>query len=131
MSILLRAVAIDKPVAALFLQSAAPHCGGHVPLAALDRRGLAPLASARLLSDERLRLGFSAPQGHLSDDRRVETFLQGLLLFGPPAFLLTSAPVRIFQLYHAKLVTVPNNQGLIKAVSRQEKRLNTEVLCKK
>ncbi|KAI9738030.1 MAG: hypothetical protein M1818_005458 [Claussenomyces sp. TS43310] len=78
-----------------------------------------------LLSDERLRFGFSASHGHLSDDSRVEAFLQGLLLFRPSAFLLTSAPVRIFQLYYAKLVTVPNYRGFIKAVSRREIQFHT------
>lgn len=68
-------------------------------------------------SDERLRLGFSASQGLLSNNSRVELFLRGLLLFGPPALLLIGAPIRISQLYHAKLVTLPNYRGFLKLVS--------------
>jgi len=67
--------------------------------------------------DERSRLGFSVPQGYLSNNSRVETVLQGLLSLGPHVFLVCIAPVRVFQLYNAKLVTIPNYRGLIKAVS--------------
>jgi hypothetical protein len=70
-----------------------------------------------LSEDERRQRGFSEPRGHLSNDSRIEALLQALLLFGPPAFLLIGAPIKIFQLYHAKLVTVPNCQGLVKLVS--------------
>lgn len=67
--------------------------------------------------DERSRFGFSVPQGYLSDNSRVETVLQGLLSLGPHVFLVCIAPLRVFQLYNAKLVTIPNSRGLIKAVS--------------
>ena len=67
--------------------------------------------------DQRIRIGFSASQGYLVDNPRVEAVLQGILLFGPSVFLLIAAPIRIFQLYRAKLVTVPNYRGLVKAVS--------------
>ena len=70
-----------------------------------------------LPADERVQRGFSAPCGHLSDNSYIETALQGLLLFGPPVFLIIGAPVKIFQLYGAKLVTLPNYRGLIKLVS--------------
>lgn len=71
-----------------------------------------------LPADERIKRGFSTPQGHLSDNSSIEVFLQSLLLFGPPAFLLICAPVRIVQLYRVKLVTVPNYRGAFKLVSR-------------
>ena len=67
--------------------------------------------------EQRMRIGFSAPQGHLVDNPRVEAVLQSILLFGPSVLLLIGAPIRIFQLYRAKLVTVPNYRGLVKAVS--------------
>lgn len=72
-----------------------------------------------LPSDERMDNGFSATKGQLSDNRHVEAFLQGLLLFGPPAFLLIGAPIRIFQLYRSKLVIKPNYRGILKSVSRE------------
>jgi hypothetical protein len=68
--------------------------------------------------DERMRSGYSASQGSLSGNGYIETFLQGLLLFGPSVFLLIGAPIRILQLYHAKLVIVPNYRGLVKVVSK-------------
>jgi len=71
-----------------------------------------------LQSEERLRLGFPAPRGYLSGNRGVEAFLQCLFLFGPSMFLLTAAPLKIYQLYRSKLVTVPNHRGLVKAVSQ-------------
>jgi hypothetical protein len=70
-----------------------------------------------LSPDERQRLGFSAPQGYLFDDPRVEDAVQGFLLLGPSAFLLLGVLVRIPQLYRAKIVTVPNYRGVAKLVS--------------
>ncbi len=71
-----------------------------------------------LPSDDRVRRGFAAPRGHLSDNRHVDAVLQGVLLFGPSAFLLVGALVRVFQLYRAKLVIVPNYRGIVKIVSK-------------
>ena len=79
--------------------------------------------------DQRMRTGFSAPRGHLVDNPRVEAVLQGILLFGPSVFLLIGAPIRIFQLYRAKLVTVPNYRGLAKAVSEPYIDLCYAVVC--
>lgn len=56
-------------------------------------------------------------QGHLSDDQQVETILQGLLQFGPAAWLLVGASFRIAQLRGAPLVVLPNRRGYLKAVS--------------
>ncbi|RDW89784.1 hypothetical protein BP6252_01816 [Coleophoma cylindrospora] len=69
-----------------------------------------------LPAEERIQRGFTAPQGHLSDNNYIEAFLQGLLVFGPPLFLLIGAPIRIFQLYRTKLVVVPNYRGLVKVI---------------
>lgn len=60
----------------------------------------------------------SAPlRGHLSDDQQVEAILQGLLQFGPAAWLLIGAWFRIAQLRGAPLVALPNRRGYLKAVS--------------
>ena len=65
-----------------------------------------------------LRTGASAPwQGHLSDDPNVEAVLQRFLVYGPAVVLLLVAPIRIAQLYRAKLVVLPNTRGYLKAVS--------------
>lgn len=69
---------------------------------------------------EKLRLckdDLGPVRGHLSDDARVEAVLQCLLVFGPAAWLLLGAPVRIAQLRGAKLVVLPNSRGYLKAVS--------------
>lgn len=66
---------------------------------------------------ERLRLGFSAPQGQISDNHSIDMFLRGILLFGPSAFLLTIGSFRIYQLHRARLVTKSNGRGLLKIVS--------------
>ncbi|ETS83861.1 hypothetical protein PFICI_05737 [Pestalotiopsis fici W106-1] len=59
----------------------------------------------------------SAPlRGHLSDDQQVEAILQGLLQFGPAAWLLIGASFRIAQLRGAPLVVLPNRQGYPKAL---------------
>jgi len=55
-------------------------------------------------------------RGRLSNDDRVEALLQGLLNFGPAAWLLLAAPVRIAQLRRAKLVVLPNRRGFVKSV---------------
>ena len=47
----------------------------------------------------------------------MEAVLQGLLVFGPAACLIIGAPVRIAQLYGAKLVVLPNRRGYLKIVS--------------
>lgn len=73
-----------------------------------------------LPSDDRVRRGFAAPRGRLSDNPHAEAVLQGVLLFGPSVFVLVGTLVRVCQLYRAKLVTVPNYRGIPKAVSRQE-----------
>lgn len=60
----------------------------------------------------------SAPlRGHLSDNQQVEAILQGLLQFGPAAWLLVGASFRIAQLRGAPLVVLPNRRGYLKAVS--------------
>ncbi len=79
-----------------------------------------PTANSRLEWPEQLCLrkdGSGPIRGHLSDDPRVEAVLQGLLVFGPAAWLLIGAPVRIAQLRGANLVVLPNRQGYLKAVS--------------
>lgn len=78
-------------------------------------------ASAGWFAQECTQRGFSAPQARLSNDSYIEAFLQGILLFGPAAFLLIATPFRIFQLYRAKLVTLPNCRGLVKLVSEKGK----------
>ena len=78
-------------------------------------------ASAGWFAHECIQRDFSAPQARLSNNSYIEAFLQGLLLFGPPAFLLIGTPLRIFHLYRAKLVTVPNYRGLVKLVSEKGK----------
>jgi hypothetical protein len=44
----------------------------------------------------------------------VETFLQSLVVFGPPAWLLFGAVIRIFKLRGAKPVLLPNRRGVPK-----------------
>jgi hypothetical protein len=61
--------------------------------------------------------GSGSGHGRLSDDVRVEALLQGLLVFGPAAWLLVGTPVRTAQLYGAKLVVLQNRRGYFKAVS--------------
>ena len=56
-------------------------------------------------------------QGHLADDPRLEAIIQRLLTFGPAIVLLLFAPLRVFQLYKAKIVVLPNRRGYFKAVS--------------
>jgi hypothetical protein len=70
-----------------------------------------------LPSEEHPNYDLSAPRGHLLDNVHLETILQGLLIFGPSTFILIAAPIRIVQLHHAKLVTLSNYRGLVKAVS--------------
>lgn len=57
--------------------------------------------------------------GNFSDDPRLEAFFQGLLLFGPAAWLLVGAPVRFAQLRRARTVLLPNRRGYLKVVSQQ------------
>ena len=60
----------------------------------------------------------SAPsRGHLSDEPRVETLLQALLVFGPAVWLLVGAAFRIVQLRRAKIVVIPNRRGYPKLVA--------------
>ncbi|KAM7217664.1 hypothetical protein V8F06_006919 [Rhypophila decipiens] len=65
--------------------------------------------------NERVSAGFGASRGYLADDPRVDAILWNILLFGPAAALLISAPFRIYTLYRAKLVTAPNYRGIVKA----------------
>ncbi|KAK4449692.1 hypothetical protein QBC34DRAFT_350884 [Podospora aff. communis PSN243] len=51
------------------------------------------------------------PRGRLSDNPRADAFLQNLLVFGPAAWLLSGALFRIFQLWGAKPVVLPNRRG--------------------
>jgi len=55
-------------------------------------------------------------QGYLSDNPDVEAVIQGILTYGPAAVLLLGAPIRIAQLYGAKLVVLPNRRGYVKVV---------------
>jgi hypothetical protein len=69
-------------------------------------------------------------QGYLSDDQQLEAIFQGLLQFGPAAWLLVGASFRIAQLRGAPLVVLPNRQGYLKAVSgllwdNHRRRVNT------
>ena len=65
-----------------------------------------------------IRKGTSAPRrGHLSDDSRVETLLQSLLVFAPAVWLIFGAAVRIVQLRSARPVVLPNRRGILKVVA--------------
>ena len=65
-----------------------------------------------------VRKNVSAPsRGHLSDEPRVESLLQALLVFGPAVWLLVGAAFRIVQLRRAKIVVVPNRRGYPKLVA--------------
>ncbi|KAK0717285.1 hypothetical protein B0T26DRAFT_675615 [Lasiosphaeria miniovina] len=52
--------------------------------------------------------------GHLSENAQLDAVLQLLFVFGLAVWLLLGAPIRIFQLYGAKLVVLPNRRGYFK-----------------